>query len=700
MLTVPRNTQKFTFLAWITASLGLLAFFVLSPASMPPPDKGLRLGKDLPMQVLVDADRSMSVETVAALPDDAFETRSTPLNEGYTRQAYWVRVGVPAMAPTSALASDDPMWLEITPTYLDKVTLYQRIHGTWQARDSGDTVPMARRLHVRQLVFPLQAGHPFVLRLETSSAMQLYATVWRSTGLMAWLSSVEWASGVHQGVHLVLALLIGGAALALRMRSLAAMTLLALVVLVHNANVRGYAQLWLPEPWAPHADIWVSIGVFLLPAAFAWQARETLTRGTAWRRIDRMLVLLTAAPVLAMLSIPAGQYTHWAWLGVSVPWMVSALSALVAWSNLLRQGTTIVNLLVLVPYSLHAVMGLHVAAAYTGLVNSHIEAGLYWQLESLLLYILIIIAVGASLVEKFQNSMDRQAQLVESLARSEHALEARVRTRTAELLHAQNALQAALHGERTLRLEQRQFFNMVNHEFRTPLAVVDSAATEQLTFPSPDIEAQLERAAQIRRACRRLTALVDHCLVSDRLDAPAFQLQLNRIPVMELVDDAVQLVHWSRRHHLALDTQGAPAAWTCDPTLVRIALSNLVDNAVKYAQAGEIAVRARTDAQGRLELTVSDQGPGLAPELAQRIFDLHERGERADQTRGFGLGLWVARRVAQMHGGDVQVTAAAGGGTCFTLTLPREIPDGNDPATPGPSRPLPDTAAATPPLSA
>ncbi|MCW0038821.1 hypothetical protein OIO03_25380, partial [Acinetobacter baumannii] len=66
------------------------------------------------------------------------------------------------------------------------------------------------------------------------------------------------------------------------------------------------------------------------------------------------------------------------------------------------------------------------------------------QLESLLLYILIIIAVGASLVEKFQNSMDRQAQLVESLARSEHALEGRVRTRTAELLHAQNALQAAL----------------------------------------------------------------------------------------------------------------------------------------------------------------------------------------------------------------------------------------------------------------
>lgn len=681
MLTVQRNTQKFTFIAWITVSLGLLAFFVLSPATMSPPDKGLRLGKDLPMQVLADAGRSMTIEQVAALPDDAFETRRTPLNEGYTRQAYWVRVAMPALAPASALAGNDPLWLEITPTYLDRVTLYQQAHGLWQARESGDTVPMAQRIHVRQLVFPLRAGQPFVLRIETSSAMQLYATVWRSTGLMAWLSSVEWASGVHQGVNLVLTLLIAGAALALRMRSLMAMTLLAFVVLTHNANVRGYAQLWLPEPWAPHADIWVSVGVFLLPAAFAWQARETLTRGTIWRRIDSMLVLLTLAPLLALLSIPMGHYTQWAWLGVSVPWMASMLSALVAWKNLLRQGPSIVNLLVLIPYTLHAVMGIHVAAAFTGLVSSDIEAGMYWQLESLLLYILIIIAVGASLVEKFQNSMDRQAQLVESLARSEHALEGRVRTRTAELLHAQNALQAALHGERTLRLEQRQFFNMVNHEFRTPLAVVDSAATEQLTFPSTDIDSQLERAAQIRRACRRLTALVDNCLVSDRLDAPAFRLQLDRVPVTDLIDDAVQLVHWSRRHHLRLETAGIPASWQCDPTLVRIALSNLVDNAVKYAQAGEIAVCARLDGQGRLELTVSDEGPGLAPELAQRIFELHERGERSDQTRGFGLGLWVARRVAQMHGGDVQVTPAAGGGTCFTLTLPCSIPEDSGLAT-------------------
>ncbi len=645
---------------------------------MPPPEKGLQLGADLPMQVLAEPGRHMAPQEVAALADEAFETLHAPLNRGYTRQAYWIRVAAPASATGSALAADDPLWLEITPTYLDKVTLYQQEAGRWQARHSGDTVPMAQRVHVRQLVFPLRAGQPFLLRLETTSSMQLHGRVWRSTALMAWLSRVEWASGLHQGVNLALTLLLGGAALALRMRSLRAMTLLAFVVLVHTANVRGYAQLWLPASWTLHADRWVSIGAFLLPAAFAWQARETLTQGTAWRRIDRMLLVLVLAPLLALASIALDRYTQWAWLAVSAPWMVSALSSVVVWTNLARQGATLVNVLMAVPYTLHGIMGLQVALAFTGMVPSHVEAGMVWQLESLLLYILIVIAVGATLVEKFQKSMDGQAQLLQSLARSEHALEERVRLRAAELLQAQNALQAALQSERKLRLEQRQFFNMVNHEFRTPLAVVDSAATEQLSFPSTDIDDQLERAAQIRRACRRMTALVDNCLVSDRLDAPAFSLQLEEVPLMDLIDDAVQLVHWSRRHHLALDTAAAPHQWKCDPTLVRIALSNIVDNAVKYARSGEIAVLARTDDQGGLQLLVSDQGPGLSPQVAQRIFELHERGERTDQTRGFGLGLWVARRIAQMHGGDVQVMASERGGTCFILTLPREIREDPD----------------------
>ena len=119
---------------------------------------------------------------------------------------------------------------------------------------------------------------------------------------------------------------------------------------------------------------------------------------------------------------------------------------------------------------------------------------------------------------------------------------------------------------------------------------------------------------------------------------------------------------------------------------MHIALSNLVDNAVKHAKAGDIAVAARMGSGGALELSVADEGPGLAPEEVQRIFERFERGRRADQTRGFGLGLWVARRVAQLHGGDVRVDSTPGQGTCFTLVLPplRDGHEGRDGATANP----------------
>ena len=225
-----------------------------------------------------------------------------------------------------------------------------------------------------------------------------------------------------------------------------------------------------------------------------------------------------------------------------------------------RDGLSTVGVLLMVPYTNYALMGGYVALAAMGILPAAVHTATYWQLMALLLNIVLAVAVGLRLVQQFRASAVRQRQLVESLERSEQSLEERVRQRTEELLHTQNALQAALHSEREIRQEQRQFFNMVNHEFRTPLTVIDSAATEQWTFPSPEIASQVERAAQIRRACRRLTALVENCLVNDRLDAPGFKLHPDQAAVPELLEDAAQLVHWSRRHRLQLRTQEAPAA--------------------------------------------------------------------------------------------------------------------------------------------
>ena len=106
-----------------------------------------------------------------------------------------------------------------------------------------------------------------------------------------------------------------------------------------------------------------------------------------------------------------------------------------------------------------------------------------------------------------------------------------------------------------------------------------------------------------------------------------------------------------------------------NPTLLKEMIRNMVDNAVKYAVPGEIRVAAQVDVRGNLRLSVCDQGPGLTPEATRGLFERGRRGEDA-RAQGFGLGLWVARRIAQLHGGEVEVAASAQGGTCFTLVLP------------------------------
>lgn len=647
---------------WFLISVTLVVFFVLSPAIFARPDPaGLRLGTDVPFLMLADTEGRLTAPEVAALLEAAFTHSDQPLNKGYTRDVYWLRVTPPARLGDDEGAS----WLEVLPTYLDRVTLYQQIDGAWQEHHSGDLLPMAERTRVRELVLPLVAGNPFLLRVQTTSPMQMDATLWRSTGLMSKLSSTQWASGFHQGINLMHALLIIGAALALRIRSLSALAVASVVCLVHGAADRGYLQLWLPAPLEYLGDLLVKVGTLILPAALFWQFREVLSLATRWRRVDRLLMTVSAASLLCLISIPLGLYSDWAWVGVGAPWAITAVVTVVTWLDLLRDGVSQERVVMVLPSSVYVLIGLYVTGAYLGWAPiPTIETSVLWQLNTLLVNSVVTFAVGTGLVRRFRDSLEK-------LARSEHTLEERVRQRTAELLQTQNTLQAALESERNMREEQRHFFDMVNHEFRTPLTIIDSAATEQATFPSPDFSSQIERATQILRACRRLTALAENCLVRERLDATGFGLRVGQTAVPALIEEAVQLVRWSSRHQLLLKTSNAPAIWQCDSTLVQIALSNLVDNAVKHGKAGKITVTARHDSLNRLEFSVSDEGPGLSPELIHTLFDRFERGARADQTRGFGLGLWVARRVARLHGGDVRIEATSSGGACFTLVLGR-----------------------------
>ena len=629
------------------------------------------LGWDIPTERLDDPGNEFTPELVAQRHGGVITPNlDHALNAGYLKHTVWLRFDVPAVTGASSL------WLLAEPTYVDSITVYQRSPAPegaaagWRIQTGGDLVPGGRKKGVRQPLFELQPGQMALVRIQTTSAMQLHARVLTADALRETLAATERNMGLFFGVVGALLLGIVGAAMVFRTPDLYGLAVLGTVSTAHVFNVRGYLSLWAPAPLTTLASQAVGITAFALTAALAWQIKLQLTTPTQHRRIRRALNALIAVSAFGMTTPLLGLYGSVAWINL-VSLALCDLLAIGLCLAALRHSRAQrpQHLVLLCAYALHMVAGGPIALVLTGQRGSRFDMTLVWQTEIFLFMVLVAGAIFVEMVGRYRRAEAAKDTALEHLAQSEHLLEERIEQRTAELFTTQEDLALALASERTLRQEQRQFFQMISHEFRTPLAVIDSAAAEQLAFPSEDLTSQTDRAAQIRRACRRLTSLVDSCLVNDRMDKTGFTLHAAPVGVAELLEHAAQLVHWSPRHRLHLFAQSAPAQWVCDSALVRIALSNLVDNAVKYARAGEIFITAVKNDAGLLELSVADDGSGISLEVMNKMFDQFERGNRTDQSRGFGLGLWVARRIARLHGGDIQVESHPGSGTCFTLTI-------------------------------
>ena len=635
----------------------------------PAPLRAMSLGWDIPLQRLDDPTGLLTVDDVLTQQDAGirWHTMEHNLNAGYNSPVVWLRFKVPQ--PTSG---NEPVWLLGDPPFLDSVVLYQEDEatGVWLAQRSGDHVPARFKPALRQHLFKLETGKWALLRIQTTSAMQFWGDIFpTSQTLGAQLAANEITMGLYFGATTALLLAIWAAAGIFRTYNLYALAALGTFSAIHVFNVRGYANLWMPESWTVWSSHAVGIGAFGMAATVAWQIREQLTRDTQYLRTDRALLVLIAINVLGIVSVPLGFYGTVAWINLASLVSSDIVAATLCLIAIRKRQRRTQHALLLTAYLAHLVGSMPTTAVLIGLIHWKLDITSIWQFQTFIFTALIAGAVFVGLVLRFRQSEKSKDKAIASLAKSEHELEDKIEQRTRELSLAQIRLKHALESERELRCEQRQFFQMISHEFRTPLAVVDSAAAEQQSLPSSELSTQTDRAKQIRRACRRLSSLVDSCLISERLDSAGFALHVAPANVSAMLEHAAQLVHWSPRHRLHLFMESAPTEWVCDETLVRIALSNLVDNAVKHASEGEIFVAARKNEAGLLEISVADEGSGMSLEVMSRIFQQFEQGNRTDQNKGFGLGLWVSRRVARLHGGDVTVESQQGHGACFTLTL-------------------------------
>ncbi len=223
---------------------------------------------------------------------------------------------------------------------------------------------------------------------------------------------------------------------------------------------------------------------------------------------------------------------------------------------------------------------------------------------------------------------------------------------------------------------RREFVANVSHELRTPLTLIKGYVETLKDGALQDPGRAPEFLETIERNVQRLSALVGDLLELSRLESGGQLVNPRAVEGRELLEAVLaDLRPLAEKKRQALTLEIAPdlGEFTADPELLDRAVSNLVDNAIKYTpEGGAVTVRGSAEAEV-VVISVEDTGPGIPEADLPRVF---ERFYRVDKSRsrelgGTGLGLAIVKHVAQLHGGTVAVRSRVGEGSVFTLRLPR-----------------------------
>jgi two-component system phosphate regulon sensor histidine kinase PhoR len=233
---------------------------------------------------------------------------------------------------------------------------------------------------------------------------------------------------------------------------------------------------------------------------------------------------------------------------------------------------------------------------------------------------------------------------------------------------------------RTVQMKT-DFVANASHELRTPLSAIRAAVeTLERIDLAGDREAAEHFIRVIDRQRARLEALAGDLLELSRLEADAPRFQPVPIPLAELLEDVrAQFAQRISDKRLAwqVDLDGVDAGrFVTDPTLLRLVLDNLVDNAVKFSNLdGRVRIHCHA-VDGAVSIAIADEGCGIAPEDRERVFERFFQVERARSgtEHGTGLGLSIVRHAAAAMQGEVTLDSELGAGTCVTVTLPQPDP--------------------------
>lgn len=602
---------------------------------------------ELRIDVLRDPGAQLAVGDLAALGERFAPLPGGVLNAGFTRDAFWLRISVQRRA-----GAPQDWRLEVRPAFLDDLRLYApNADQGYRVDRQGDRLPYSTRpFHYRNPLFTLdlpdESRQQFYLRVASTSSLMVMPSVTtpevfreRAQFSLIGLSLFFGVMIAMIGVNLLYAI-------ALRDLFFGAYGVFLALELLGFVNVEGMlAQFFFQDsPTIPDRLVglttYASFGLGMVLFRQFVRVRHYLPR------LDRIVVFAAACEFTVSLSALTDYFSPLAPFGQLLI-LPATLITLVAAIMAARTGESGAGF-VAAGYFAHIVFIGYSALSHVGVFATGVDPylGLYVSVTAQLLFFQVGIVARAHQAE---------------------------RTHMALLERAQTAQERA-EKEQQLRETQSQFLNMVAHEVRTPLAVI-TAATNSLRLFDPNLPQVTERIDRIERSAQRMGKLFELCLAAEHIDDPQDKPQLQPVSPRSLIAEiaAEHGLEPSTRLQIEDHTRGQEIQ--ADPRLLKVALSNLIENAAKYSPPDD-PIEMRVELAGADEggpgivIDVIDRGPGVPVEMRERIFEKYFRAEERKGVPGLGLGLYLTRRIVASHGGHVRVLDGAGGR--FRIYLPAD----------------------------
>lgn len=601
--------------AWLAALLACLLSLPVAAQNLQPELQPLQIS------ILEDGSTQMSLEQVRASPKWVAVPEIPRI--GFSSSAYWFEfvVRVPQDAPQD--------WrLEVANTLIDDVRFFQQGgQGPWLEQREGYASLHGEWLRAtRNPVFKVQLApgtHTVYVRLQGYSTLSSAITFHAATQFEQHAAREALLMGAFLGGYVLVLLLMLYFWLITRNPRAIWFFFYAVVLLVGQVIGAGYFRTRTGMSSVVFQGLYFCLApVFVVKVSAVW-----LSLHRHLPRLGRLYVLIASAAALMTSGLVLiGQHR----LGVQI-----------------SQALTLVWLAVAFALALW------------------LRGRKVWQADY---YLLIFGLLNVGIVTRFLRNLgllpvNFWTEYAANVGTTLHLL-----AMSMYFIHRFGQLQQSLRVERLVHEEQRDFVSMVSHEFRTPLAIIHTSIQQLVGNLYGPVEKTQQRVENIRNAVKRMTHLMDDYLSLDRLDSAQQTIQLQICRLFDVVEAAAS--EWPTGR-IRVQVHDLPVNFVCDPGLLQILLNNLLANADRHAPAGTvIELEASCTPFGTLHLRVQDHGAGIPADEIPRLFQKYVRGRNAQGQPGAGLGLYLVQRIAQAHGGRVDLQTTQGVGTVFMVEIP------------------------------